>query len=108
MNVAKPKVERVEADVIGNIKSYCKDHKIKLRRNSMAPGVETGWPDLEVYIPGGRPFLLETKKPGERPDPKQEHVMGELRELGYDVDWCDNSVIGIAMIEKRMLGARVH
>lgn len=100
----KAKVERVEADVIGNIKDWCKARAVRVVRLSMRPGVETGLPDLVICVPGA-PFWLETKKPGEKPDPKQEHVIGELRALGYDVDWCDNSSYAIYMIGERLARA---
>jgi hypothetical protein len=44
------------------------------------------WPDRLFWIPGGRPFLIEFKRPGEHPTPKQAARIEELRSLGYDVE----------------------
>ncbi len=50
---------------------------------------ENGWPDRMFLIPGGRPYLIEFKSPGQKPRPKQVHVHEMLRGLGYDVDTFD-------------------
>jgi len=50
---------------------------------------ETGIPDRWFLIPGGRPFLIEFKAPGEEPKPKQDYWIAKLRRLGYDVEVHD-------------------
>lgn len=49
-----------------------------------------GWPDRVFFIPGGRPLLLEFKRPGETPEPLQMYRLGVLHKLGYDAAWVDN------------------
>lgn len=58
---------------------------------------QRGWPDRLFLIPGGRPLLIEFKRPGEKPDPLQEHRLATLKALGYDATW-HNTVDG-ALLE---------
>ena len=51
---------------------------------------ETGYPDRIFWLPNGKPFLVEYKRPGEDPRPKQEHIHNELKQLGYDVEVHDD------------------
>lgn len=98
------RTERIESDVVRNIKDYCKARGLKVRRTALREGVDTGFPDLMICIPR-TPFFLEVKKPGEKPSPKQNFVMDELRAIGYDVDWCDNSADARFMIDLRLHAA---
>ena len=56
--------------------------KLDSRRSS-------GWPDRLFLVPGGRPFFIEFKKPGDKPGAKQEYIIGVLRDLGYAVEVHD-------------------
>jgi hypothetical protein len=68
--------------------TYAKKRGMKVRRNHMGPGVETGWPDVE-FLPGaGCVFFIEFKAPGGTPSARQQLVMAELIALGYDVHVC--------------------
>ena len=51
---------------------------------------DTAFPDRIFWIPGGKPLLIEFKRPGEAPRPKQLHNHAWLRRLGYDVQVHDN------------------
>lgn len=53
---------------------------------------DTGYPDRIFWIPGGRPLLIEFKRPGEEPRPKQIHIHEQLRGLGYEVQVHDNAI----------------
>ena len=53
---------------------------------------DTGFPDRLFWLPGGKPLLIEFKKPGEEPEPKQAHIHKELRRLGYHVEVHDNAI----------------
>lgn len=44
-----------------------------------------GFPDRLVLLPGVRPFLVETKVPGEEPEPHQARLHKKLRALGLPV-----------------------
>jgi hypothetical protein len=53
---------------------------------------DTGYPDRIFWMPGGRPLLIEFKKPGEEPRPKQLKIHRQLRKLGYQVEVHDNAI----------------
>ena len=53
---------------------------------------DTGYPDRIFWIPGGRPLLIEFKRPGEEPEPKQIHIHNKLRQLGYNVEVHDDAL----------------
>lgn len=52
--------------------------KLNLRGN-------VGWPDREFFGNGGKPLLIEFKRPGEGLDPPQVIVIRNLRKRGYEV-----------------------
>jgi hypothetical protein len=66
------------------------------------------WPDRLFFIPGGRPLLIEFKRPGKAPTPKQAARIKQLKELGYDVEVCDNKEQGVALVRARLEAAAVH
>lgn len=53
---------------------------------------DTGYPDRIFWLPGGRPLLIEFKRPGEEPRAKQLQIHEQLRGLGYEVQVHDNSI----------------
>jgi len=58
-------------------------------RNHKGKGAATGYPDDKFYIAGGRPWIVEFKRPGERPKKRQLYIIGQLQEAGYDVSVID-------------------
>jgi uncharacterized protein YyaL (SSP411 family) len=66
----------------------------------------TGWPDRMFLVPGGRPFFIEFKQPGEEPRPKQDFVHALLRRLGYDVEAHDTVEGAVAAVGQRVDAAR--
>jgi hypothetical protein len=56
------------------------------------------WPDRCFWLRGGRPLLIELKRPGEKPTPLQQDQINELKELGYDVHVCDNEQDAIRIL----------
>jgi hypothetical protein len=60
---------------------------------------EAGFPDDVIWLPGGVPLLLEFKRPGEKTDPIQDHIIGRLRRLGYRVEVVDNVMKGKEIIK---------
>jgi len=72
----------------------------------MHPGGETGWPDRQYFIEGGKPFLVEWKEKGYTPELRQEYIHDMLRGLGYDVSWFDNEEEGYQAIRARVEAAR--
>lgn len=74
----------------------------------MGTAYERSWPDRMFLVPGGRPLFIEFKRPGKEPTAKQAHRIQELRELGYDVQVCDNKEEGIEIVRSRLEAARIH
>jgi hypothetical protein len=70
-------------------------------------GGETGWPDRVFFIPGGRPKLIEFKRPGKKSQasPRQKYIHAVLRELGYDVEVHDNKDEALASIRAAKVAA---
>jgi hypothetical protein len=64
-----------------------------------------GWPDREFLIPGGKPLFIEFKRPGEKVEPIQEFIHGQLRDAGYNVLVVDNATCGIAALESTRVSA---
>lgn len=67
----------------------------------------TGWPDREFFIPGGKPFLIEFKRPGEPLSRRQELIIERLRYARYDVEVHDNADEAFRAIAKRVDAARI-
>lgn len=51
-------------------------------------GGDTGYPDRIFWLPGGKPLLIEFKKPGGKLSAKQEYQIERLKKLGYLVEVC--------------------
>jgi hypothetical protein len=76
-----------------------------LKLNTMG---NRSWPDRCFWIPGGKPLIIEFKKPGEKPTPLQRDTIDYLIRIGYDVHVIDTKEQGIALIRDRLAAARVH
>lgn len=57
----------------------------------VTPG-DTGYPDRIFWIPGGRPLLIEFKRPGGEVRSKQTYIHIQLIRLGYQVEVHDNAI----------------
>lgn len=65
-------------------------------------GGNNGWPDRLFWIPGGRPFLIEFKRPGEPAEPLQGYIHAKLKKLGYDVEVYDDRDTALEAIRRRV------
>ncbi len=65
----------------------------------LAPAGKNGFPDRMFFIPGGRPLLIEFKKPGEDARPLQKGRARILGDLGYNVEICDDEEKALNLIE---------
>lgn len=64
---------------------------------------DNGWFDRVVFWPGGRPSLVEVKKPkGWRYQPLQQRTHAEYAALGYDVELIETKVQVDVFIRKRI------
>ena len=88
----------LEIQVERKVVKWCKEHGI-LNLKLEVPG-STGWPDRLIFIPGGRPLLIEFKKPGEELEPKQRYVHSILKGLGYQVEVHDDVESAIQTITR--------
>lgn len=68
---------------------------------------ETGYPDRIYWLPGGKPFLVEYKRPGEDPREKQIHIHTELMKLDYDVEVHDDPADTLQAIINRLETTRL-
>jgi hypothetical protein len=59
-------------------------------KNSKVRFFENGFPDRIFWLPNGSPFLVEFKRLGELPRPKQKEIHEFLTSLGYEVEVHDN------------------
>jgi hypothetical protein len=91
-----------EGRLLASIKKYCNEQGIQLIRLAFRQGMETGWPDLCVLIPGGKPLFMELKAPGKKTTARQLYKIRQLAEAGYDVEVHDQSDTAIRAISQRM------
>ena len=99
MNMKESKIER---DAVNLVRKYLGIVGSKL----VTPG-DTGYPDRIFWIPGGRPLLIEFKRPGEEPRPKQEHIHAQLKQLGYKIEVHDNAVRAFSAVIKAVATTRL-
>jgi hypothetical protein len=67
---------------------YARSKGFKAHRNYFGPGVETGWPDVEIFMPDGVVLLIEFKSKGKKPKKIQQYHINGLRALGFRVETC--------------------
>jgi hypothetical protein len=77
--------KKIESKVVKEAK------KLGILTIKLTPQGETGYPDRMFFIEGGSPLLIEFKRKGCKPNPKQEYIINQLQERGYHVKWFDNA-----------------
>jgi hypothetical protein len=85
--------QHVEDPVVRHAVSLGFEHR---KMNGMGA---KSWPDQQFFVPGGKSFFIEFKKPNGKPTPKQSEKHRQLRALGFDVYVCDNPTKGKAIID---------
>lgn len=60
-----------------------------------------GFPDHVFFLRGGKPLLIEFKRPGELQDALQKNIAERLRFLGYEVMVMDDAKEAIFLLEAR-------
>ena len=78
-----------ESKLQTRVVKYARARGLMVKRNVMGPGAEVGWPDVEVFGPGGRVVLIEFKAPGKEPRMNQWYRIRRLRDLGHEVHVCE-------------------
>jgi hypothetical protein len=98
-NIDKEQEKTILARLAQLKKKLEKDIERKLVRGVQIQGgmcrkfVSPGWagaPDRIVLLPGGRMYFIEMKRPGEEPEPLQQHRIEELRALGFNARAINN------------------
>lgn len=92
----------LEKKIENRVTVFCRKIKLKWKRKQRGELL-----DRQYYIPGGKIFIIEFKRPGEEPFKRQAKAITELRELGYDIEVHDNSEEAIEAIKARILEAKV-
>jgi hypothetical protein len=95
---------RLETDIERRVVGYAERLKIAVLKLNVKG--RRGWPDRIFLIPGGCPLFIEFKKPGEKPEPLQEFIHGNLRAAGYRVSVVDNYADGVAAVEAARISAQ--
>ena len=62
---------------------------------------QVSYPDYLYFICGGRPLLIEFKRPGNKPTSLQQDTINVLKNLGYDTEVHDNADEAIISLLKR-------
>jgi hypothetical protein len=76
-----------------------------VKRHYNGPGVETGWPDLEIVLRAGRCVWVEVKAPGDRLRARQVYIIEKLRALGHTVIIAEDAETVIARLEDEAAAA---
>ena len=85
---------------------YATDRKVKVLK--VNPLWAAGWPDRVFFIPGGKPLIIEFKRPGGKTSKRQDEIIAELIKDGYDVQVVDNKEEGKALIRARLEANGIH
>ena len=80
-----------EGKVLKDIKAWLKAKGITFIRMALQPGVQVGWPDLMVLLPGGMAVFVEVKAAGKKPTPIQKAKLELLSERGFLAFWTDDA-----------------
>ena len=79
---------------------YARDLGIRVLK--INPLWAAGWQDRVFFVPGGKPLIIEFKRPGGKVSKLQEQRHKELLESGYDHHVIDNKAEGLALIRSRL------
>lgn len=83
---------------------FLKAAKLLHLRLALMPGVAAGWPDLQVFVPGGLTLLVEMKRPGKKPTDLQMRRLSDLNAIGHHANWFSNSDDAIRWIMDTVVG----
>jgi hypothetical protein len=60
------------------------------------------YPDRLFFVPGGKPLMIEFKRPGEALRKFQAYTIKRLKKLGYDIEVCDSSEDALKLVAYRL------
>lgn len=90
-----------EKSIQGPVVAYAR--KLGFRCDKLSTGSlyqTSGLPDFIFWFPGGRPLLIEFKRPGGKATPLQAATHRQLKELGYEVHVIDNATAGKLLVDR--------
>jgi hypothetical protein len=87
----------LEKTIEGRVVSWARKRGIKVKKKFAGDLL-----DRYFFLPHGRLFIIEFKRPGGKLSPRQGRVIKELEELGYDVEVHDNAEEAIEAIQRRL------
>jgi hypothetical protein len=87
----------------------CKKIKAELGVDSLKLNLRgnRGWPDRLFFIPGGRPLLIEFKRPGTEPEPLQVYRHNQLKEWDYAIEVHDTTEGAFRAVARALEAAQV-
>lgn len=68
---------------------------------------ENGYPDRIIWLPGGKPLMIEYKRPGEDPRPKQIEIHDYLRKLGYHIEVISDAIEALEITIRILAATRL-
>lgn len=93
-------MKKLERTIEAAVLRWAKKQKLEhLKLNTMG---RRSMPDRLFWVPGGKPVLIELKRPGFEPTKLQMNTMKKLKGLGYDVIWTDSAETAIEYLRRAM------
>lgn len=98
--MAGPRESKLQAAVVEAARTELGIESVKMRSRA--------WPDYQFFVHGGRPCLIEFKRPGESARKNQRLKIFRLRKLGYNVHLCDDKdeALGILRAALKQAGPK--
>lgn len=101
---APPTQSELKLKEISNVQNptvaWARRHGIRATK-LQGPG-NRSQPDYCFWMKGGRPFIVEFKRPGEYPTALQSDTIRQYMEDGYDIEVHDTKESAIEALTKRM------
>ena len=93
----------LESDIERSVSAYARKRGVPNHKFT-APG-RRGVPDRIFWGPGGRVFLIEFKRHGKKPTPRQWNEIKRIRETGTPVYVVDTKADGKIIVELELADA---
>ena len=95
-------MKRLEGSIQRAVIGWAKAHGIRCDKLSSGSRFQTsGLPDYVIWMPGGRPLLIEFKGESGKTTTLQDATHSQLIKLGYDVHVINNVDEGKRLIKDR-------
>ena len=91
----------LELEIENKVCEYCLAN-LGVRSIKLNLTGNTGWPDRLFFIPGGAPLLMEFKRPGLHPEPRQRLIHAFLEYNAYDIQVHTAFETAVEAVEARL------